>query len=1374
MRSALLNTLIITIFLLSIVAPLVPAVKPTTSIAKAQSTDGLQITVNTTKATYGSVIEFNVTLLNVNSYGDNITVNITINGQLNKDVVVNLTSATGSYGLYNATYTGYLKIQSDGKVLYWSTGSPRLLVGQLTADGQTIVISRDGVSVTVTFYATTKLIIKGREYPAGSNIYWLPMLCCGVQNRYDALNEWEIIAPAATQSQYQVNISIKDATGKVLHYEIVTFNNTNGVLVPANASEAQKIRWLLGNVSEQILPWYINGVDFNDIIREGDMLTINATILGLGGTALANLRFFVSIAKIYTEPATLSLNNPSFTIYVEDADANFDTQAAETYPYNLTIEGMTVTLTETGKNTGVFEAKVNLLTDGLYPTIFNETDNTLYWKLNETRIDNCGGTCVCERAGVWTITYHTAQVETLEKSVILRSDTTCCPVLKLTLKIHDQDLLLGYPSTVPVATVRISAGQNIANVTAYYYDATTSQTLSVPALMFSIYLVGENSENETMAANLTAIQAFTVSFYQVSADTVQAQIPLDLLDWGTANAELSSAGYKAKYLEVVYYDLFNPNLTIIKKVIKVPIQYVKIEVDRNTLPIPARIYYGGTDLCPSGVCGTYTYVNGTMYQTVHVTIYDNGSNKQCCFKDTIPATSVKLTLVKEDSDGNVLFNISDYGSLTIELKKRHTDGTYETIGTCYIELTNLEETGVNTGEFKGELHIWSEIYTSSGTVIVPGCPSPWLNGAKLTLSYTSPSIGYDEKTITFKVEDAKLYVNATGPVTFGTEVNITVVDPDANLDNNVVEKVPVIIGFYCPTSGEIIGQKYIWLEETAANSSVFTGTLVIDENLEAKIGSQTIPACTCGSQLKTQPCTELHIFYIDPTPYDATSLKQADRYLVNWIAENGGMTPDWLLYYSSSYTPASEDAVSFAPASKAVHEATITVIPKVGSVELYYDVPVLNIGWIKVAENMENKNITEGVVPAAYNVGLKLVVIDPDQNRDATVNDTISGSRILITFGNVSVKLSSIGYDLYETGESTGVFETELSLGDIVTALQTKLPDLTLDDLVGKTITITYFDSSASCQTGACGTATAQVSISFKVIDITGNLTIVDATTGKPKSVYSCACPETNTPGDYIDIRIADVSLLDYAGPGGSIAFNDYFEVYDVTTGTRAPVTDYSIGPLVYVDYYNVTINGIPIPVPVFETQPAVKLACTILGTSGATNYIVTGPRAIIQIAYEDPHGDNGTATEVAKNINVGTAGVAKPEETAYINTSKIDVRVYRNGTYVQSAIVVQGEPVTLEVPINYNPVAASTYAGQTFQVLYLVTDDSGHVYAFGYVPVSVTQSGFVVVPLQISSLVTQSLQPGTYKVVIMVVNNLTDLVSLSKPVEVTITVQAA
>ena len=1341
MRSRLLNTLIIAIFLLSIAAPLVPIVAPITKVAHAGSS--VTVWANATRVTYGATVEVVVTVPNATT--STYKVNITVNGVLNT-VEFERNGTTENY-------IGYLTINNDGTVTYTSLSgyTSQVLNGQLTADGQTIVISADG-TWTIYFYKTLKLIIEGREYPANSGVFWVPRICnctVGSVNPYYAYNPWEwyFLAPAATPGeQYNVSIEIDDVNGNpVAGPETIVFNATTKggmtVLIPANDTEAEKITDLLMTASENVLPWYIMGNNFDDIVREGDFLTISATVLGIAGgtqTTSAQLRIFVSIAEIYTEPETLSLNHPDFTVYVADADANFNTLAQETYPYQIDIEGNTYTLTETGKNTGVFEVSLNLLTSGLYPTIFNENDNKLEWNMQEIRIDNTTTTFYCNRSGTFTIQYHDATVKAVEASVVLRQATQCCPVLKLTLQVDDQDILMGYPSTIPVATVKVDAGMYLTNVTAnyVYYDGSSMTITDVPAIMFSLYLVGVNETNGTMAVPLEATNSFTLSFYQVGSNMIQAQIPLDQVNWKDANNQLVSSGYNPKYIEVVYYDLFTTSLEIKKIELKVPIQKVDMELDRYELPVAARLHYTGT------ISDYYTDVDGPAYQVVHITIYDEGANKNCCGVDTIGAGNITLTLSKYNSVvGATVLEASDTAMLAIPLKERLDNGSYlsTNIGTCYIEVTDLTETGVNTGEFTGELYIWSEITTSAGTFIIPGCPSPWLDGATLTLHYTSPAVGYAERTITFHVKDASLSVSPTGEVKFGTEVTVTVNDPDANLDNQVNESVIARLGLYCPMTGRIIGEQYIWLHAVAANSTTYEGSFVVDTHY-------------------AQPCTRLQIFYIDPTPYDAGSLSFADQLLKEAWVDNGKSPVDWLLYFSSNYVPtespaAGVNAVSFAPAAKAVHSETISVVPEVGKVEVYYDVPVLGIGWI---------NVTNKVVPAFGNIGIKIVVIDSDQNKDATAIDYINKNLVIISFGDTKVTVPA---NLVETDVSTGEFEITMTLNDILNLLGVKL-----SDVVNKTITITYHDPTATCQVGVCGAGAKDVSVSFKVIDLTGNISIVDTATGEAKDSYNCYCLATNTPGDSIDLSVADPSLLQYVA-NGSISFDDFFSVYNVKQATETPAV-HSIGNLTYDHYYNVTVDGVPIPVPVFIVTN-IKLLCSQF--SGMTgNYIVAPPMTMLKIVYHDPFGTNGEPVDVSKEVGIGFAAVTKPEDTATINTTAIDVRVYRNGTYVATTVVMQGEPVTIEAPISYNPLAASMYAGQTFQVLYLVTDSSGHVYAFGYVPVSVSQSGFITVPLQISSLVTQGLQPGTYKVVIMVVNNLTDLVSLSKPVEVTITVQAA
>ncbi|BEP16948.1 hypothetical protein PYJP_03000 [Pyrofollis japonicus] len=1364
MQSRLLNMLIIAVFLLPILAPITPLLP--IQEAKAE-TSGVTISVNSTTASPGSVIQANVTLDTADCTQTNITVNISVNGVSNT-VVLNRSAYETVYGAcVNVTYIAYLSFVTIGgkvRVLVNTTNvdsvapSPKskLLDGELTENGQKVVITYGGVSEEIIFYKTANLVVQGRWF---GSAYWIPRLCpggaaCSAALQHYNVYEWVIVYPGAVSGhQYKVEMNITDAFGNVVANGTFIFNATGKNLIIDNDNVTAFLEFL-GNASNKTTPWYIIGNDFTAVQQPGSSLTVSAKIVedvtsstSLNVAAEAPIRFFVSIAQ-WDIPSALSLTDESFKITVEDADANLNSLAKENYTYQVkilskddeSIAVMNVTLVETGPNTGVFESDdISILP--LYGKAFNETINTITLNTTELRIDSCSGPCNCTTQRTIELQYHEGSITVEPDSLTLRVPQKCCPVQTLTIKIKDADLLFDVDDGTVIAATRISTGTNMSEIIANY---TVAGGQKVPALGLSVYMVGANNKGKEMVVNLTSVKDFILEFYK-EGDTVKAVLPLDYLNWTGAVATLRGSGYEPEKIMIIYRDIFTPDLEPKDHVFNVTLSPVDMKLDRDTLPVAGRVYSPTTNVNNYD----YGYVNGTA-QVIHVAVYDNASNTNCCEIDTIKSSNITLKLVKLVGTDTMILT-SNTSILKVQLKL--SDNT--TVGTCYIKATDLTETGPDTGVFTGKILIYSKV----GDETIAGCPSPWLDGAKLVITYNSPSSKSVSKEVTFKLEQATVEITPSGSATFGTKVKIRVYDPDANLDNRINDTTYIVVGQCCPTTGALITPPephVIPLHEVAPNSSIFEGEFVLDEGY----------ANVCGT---------LCIRYVDPTPKDTTIQQQAMTLLKQEYANNNKNPLDWLLYFGSKYIPSGSDETQLQVGDKPLIVNNIFVKPEKGSIELYYTMPQLD--WNGYVD------VTNKVVPASGNTTILIVIRDADRNKNSTNPDTISGNHLLIKVGDIvkplpssfvldeaKLNITQVPLDnstnitvmtSYKLANSTGVFVGNITLAQIAQIL-----DVNLSYLKGKTIEIIYQDPAVSCTISGCSAlaGASQVVATVKVYYEEPKVKIVDALTDEEKTSYNCFCPRTGQAGDVIRIVVYDMDLLDWINVTSEnyepMPFDKYFDL-SVRIGNNVSKF-YSIGNLTFIEYENETVEGVPIPVVKYAT-PAVQLFCGSLGLP-KDNYIVAPSGSIINVTYK------GIANAVAK---VGIVAI-NATQTASINATKVALTVLTpTGEIEVTNVVKQGSIVNVKVPVTYDPVAASVYAGGKLTVVMYVVDENGYYWWFDYATITATTGGKAEVTLSIPAGITSTLSPGTYTLKFYVVDNLESMKPLSSlpAAETTITI---
>ena len=1342
-----LNSILLIVVLASLIAPMVVPLE-----AQAQGVPYIKTSRDPDRLISRGA-NVTVYIYHPNATAPTIEVTVTVAGTPN--------TVTFYRNVTSGEYVGVFEVTATGTVIYHKYNATiddfqevGPLAGQFTRHGQRLVVETtidDTVLRAELIFVEWTLVVHAREYPAGSRVYWIPRLCCNFSDYYNPY-EWYIVAPGATVGQdYNVTLFINDLSLGISWNTTIVFTavEEDGLikLVPKNDTEAAKITALLTDVTTVSMPWYIDGADFSAVTLSGSEIEMYAQITGPGltepvTTIISWLRPFVSIARIEISQAVLY--DPIVTVLIYDADMNFNSTEAETLypPYLFWIEDVdrSYTPVETGPSTGVFVVYINLLMDGLYPGAFNEEDNTIYWNFTEIRIDDCTQcppTVVCFHKGSFKVQYHPATFNIVEEEVVLREAQRCCPVQKITLEIEDMDLNVAY---TPVAVATIPAGSLLYEITAYYKykDPVTGEvyTTSVPALSFSVYLKGVNAEGEEKLYNVTTTDLMAVTFRKVDGKIV-AEIDLSKVNWGAVNAMATAEGYTLTHVVVYYTDIFSVdeagNVGPQVLVDSVAIQAVKLEVSRDTLPVAFREtggivglfqdYVLGGEFCP-------VQVRGETAQVVEVTLYDNGTNINCCEVETVPRSNIELTLKKysEQVDDIVVY-ASDSGHLHVPL----VDEANNTIGMCYFELTDLVETGIDTGVFTGELRVYSIV----NGVPVAGCPSLWLEGAVLELYYVSPSIGDASVSIKFEVMGATLEVSST-EVKFGESLTITITDPDANLALDVNETTYLQIGFQCPgVTGFVIAQQCIGLEAVNETANVYETTIIVD------------------STFVNQPCQILQLYYEDRTPRDPSTLTYAEGELRTHYIELGKNPVHYLMVFLQE----PQECPTCPLPTQLIQE--VQVRPDKGEISLYYRIEVADIsfGW---------QDVTNRVVPLFENTTVRIVVKDSDQNKLATSVDTLDGGFVRIQVGTVSKTIKALfGTDLVETDVSTGEFYIDFTLGELASLLGFD----SVYALAGETIIVTYYDPQATCIVGVCGAGAATVVANVTVVDITGELLVVDTVTGEEKDTYQCYCPIPGCPqpGDAIDIIVRDITLLPYAGK--EIAFDDFFEAIRIADGVEMPPVAYEIPNLTYQGYNNITIQGVVIPVPEFAAG-SIRLGCGI-APPDARYYIVVGNIGeALKIVYYDSVGATFAPETVSKTFGIGAPVqvIGLPEETISYVEAELKILAYRAGQFVETDTITRGEAFAVNVAMSYDPNILSIHLGaaEQFLLIYFLEDAAGNIVAFGFKPVP---AGTQTTTIEFAATATAGLEPGTYTIRILAVNNLDELVSLSRPVQITFTI---
>ncbi len=1442
---------ILALMLLPSLAPLLPSGFAAVAAAQTQEKPYIETSVDS----YGRIISYGmlvkVKIYDPNASAEYVKANITVAGSLNKDVIFGYNTSSGYYeATLNITRIGSTETASVEvkTVLPNGTVKTRTLNGVLS-EGKTVVIAykaSNGDLLTATLtYKLYELVIRNRYH---EGMYWIPRLVNAtlangknLADLYGAMDEWRISAPGYSQDNMTVLVVVKDFTTGYKTNATIVFEREapNSIFFkPKNATEAKKITKMLVNVSEQLATLYrIKGIDFAHPQIRGDDVQVEAAILNTGQhIAAKKLAIFASDAvTVYT--ATAPTKPIKVTVY--DADADLDAVNTtenmtaelgstleilkESYAVNQAqVPVLQLPLVESGNN-GVFTTTIDpiALSSKLYPVVISETDNVIDWHLKDLRIDAYAlekymqtgdpNWLFCDKFGSFTIPYHKMEFKIMESSVVIRNAQRCCPVPKITLHIEDQDSALVNPNTGKkvdvVARTTIPAGQKVYEATLYYVDPATGNPSSLPAYTISIYVNATDGKGHYKLYNVTTAKELTIALYQVASGVLEYDLDLTRLNWTQINKMVSDDGYKiyAVVVEVTdHFAVVDNKPSAYTEAKQATVQTVAIELGRTTIPVAKKLTEAGA-VNPDQA----TVRSGDVAQLIPIKIIDNGSNLDCCKIDNISSTSVHLELIKTDKNGNRVIYVAGDGVLQIPMYQLSSDGTpQQQVATCYIEVTNLQETSANSGVFTGTIKIYTVDQTTGD--IYAGCPSPWLQNAVLKVEYVSPSIGNAEAQATFKFMDASIKVvdPATGKeitsAVFGTPIKVIVEDPDANLDLGYNESVKV--RYDIRTLGGISATGYLWITQTKADSDMFNGSIelpqagivenevYIDMNLLAtNTGRQPSDFMGCTA------CLWLNFTYVDETPYDPAGIAKAES-LIPSLIKSGYANPatgalDWLAYLTGGCVALQEKT------------ASVWVHPVKGKVEIYYTVNSPEVQQLiakktgSIWQDVTNKT----GIPAINATMLKIVIVDPDRNLyygnegqpngGDSMNNGVQDipARVWIRVEGIpaTVYLKQFIDDGLAIVNETepGVFVIQnISLADLANyiAQQTGISVSDVAQLLaGKKITVGYEDYAAQCppSPAQCSAAGALAKAYTFGVDMKGEVKVVDAVTGEAKPYYRCACPmgagACPAGGDVVNATVEDITLLDLYIQGLNVinSVNDgnllpnINNVFDVLTNTSAGFVNPNKLDFIETSLQLTnTSDGVYIPYVVYSAIGRIKC-------SGAMQqgYIIAANGENVTFIYYDPADAQGNPVEVKETIHVGAPPVQVPPNEAS-NVTGSNLYVLQGNKIVPTEVVKVGEPVLLKIQLQYDPNVMKNVlqqlggAGDAFYVIYFVKyNATGELAldaanpAFGFQAVVVGQNS--------ASITMIFNKPGTYVIQVLPVLSPSNPVPVGAPTSFTVTV---
>ena len=688
---------------------------------------------------------------------------------------------------------------------------------------------------------------------------------------------------------------------------------------------------------------------------------------------------FRAVGSFVSASATIA----TLSVTLTDANANKDILVKETVDVTLTLPNgtsRTVTLVETGKDTGEFAASVSILADFTFG--FNRTHRTLELTYND--VDE--GVTVTTSVDV---TFNTAEVSVSPEEIVFGGGV-------LTITVTDNDLNVD-PGTAEIRRFGLGSGDELVLMV----NVSDTDTRMLGRLM----VLAVNATHE-MPLKVKSGRSVVLLMLETGSDTGMFVMNVSMRDFDipTDNTEK---------FKIVFEDHYTADQKIRNVTVEVVGRPVTLTVDRDVVPASLK-----------GV-------------KIKISVEDPSQNV-----DEFSRESVSVSIA--------LYNI-----------------TGDQVASTTVSLT---ETGIDTGKFAGEFTVPTD--------------SSWFGdprktvGGKIVISYSSPA-GSDKEVLDVVVYDATLSVS-TSQVMFGDEIEVMVEDPDSNVDTG--EKDTVMVNVRYVEDG-VEKTATITLVETEENSGVFKATLVV-----AKDGD-----------IFSDPGTQIRFSYTDDT---ASVTSHADA---SWTSQTLTQSVAVLSFVGEIQAP--EAGAEFQPFARFTvtikdEDANVNVDAK-DTVQFSIRLPDGTIKTLTATETDVSSGVFERVVsipdditatpqdlvgqtiqiiyqdrftPAgvqniivhvsvvafdgevsldkeSYNVGdvVTITVRDPDANRDPDRIDTV---RVKVTSTSDPVGPPEIV--LRETGEDTGEFVGLIVISD-------NPADLGVTGKifanVGDTITVTYTDT---------------------------------------------------------------------------------------------------------------------------------------------------------------------------------------------------------------------------------------------------------------------------------------------------------------------------
>ncbi len=539
-------------------------------------------------------------------------------------------------------------------------------------------------------------------------------------------------------------------------------------------------------------------------------------------------------------------------VVVKDANANKDVLAKERIDVRLTMpvdkSSRTITLVETDKDTGVFEAEVSILAN--LTTGFNRTSRTLALEYND--VDE--GVTVTEDVKV---EFDTAEVSVSPKEVVFGAG-----VLTITLK--DNDLNVD-PDTAEIRRFGLGPGDEFI----LFVNVSDGDNRVLGELM-----VLAVNESHKMPIKVAPGASVILLLIETGKDTGEFTMNISLKDFTipTSNTEK---------LVVLFKDYYTEELEILNRTADVEGRQVKLEVDRDVVPaslknvkikitvedpsknvdefardfvdVTVALYNITGDLVISNdsVRLTETGINTGMFEGV----FEVPSTKdwfgdprnvvggKLVISYTSPAGSDKVELDIEVSDATLSVNVTQvkFGDI-IEVMVNDPDSNIDTEvadklnvtvrfvvdGTADSKEITLTETDKNSGIFKATLVVAKDgdIFSDPGT--------------QITFSYTDETSSvtshadteWREQTVAQSVAVSSFTGEIQTPEA-GAEFQpfakfkVTIKDQDANVNAKSKDKVGFSIRLPDGNTVPLIA------EETDVSSGVFEKEVSIPNDITA-------------------------------------------------------------------------------------------------------------------------------------------------------------------------------------------------------------------------------------------------------------------------------------------------------------------------------------------------------------------------------------------------------------------------------------------------------------------------------------------------------------------------------------------------------------